>query len=152
MVVDDRALFIGSANLNGRSLDGYADSEINLLLTATTEVARITAKHRWADEPDSEQAPDYAGTYYARHNLVRYTPPHWQVDQALSAFPRGQAAILDYWEAFNGPASRRVDTWPPSMTREQVAAQLAAFDELPGVDLDTFDWGDFFVDNTAHLL
>jgi phosphatidylserine/phosphatidylglycerophosphate/cardiolipin synthase-like enzyme len=152
MVVDDRALFIGSANLNGRSLDGYADSEINLLLTASGEVARIAAKHGWRDEPDSEHAPDYAGTYYARHHLVRYARPHWSIDQALGAFPVGKAAILDYWEAFNQSTSQRVDAWPPTMTRQQLAERLDRFDELPGVDLDRLDWGDFFVDNTAHLL
>ncbi|BCB78366.1 hypothetical protein GCM10022251_30500 [Phytohabitans flavus] len=160
MLVDDEALFIGSANINGRSLDGYADSEINLLLTDVAEIARIKGRIKWQNEPEDESAANYRRwsvadprpTYYARYNLVRYTVAHWEMDRAFSTFPMGRAAILDYWDAFTKKTSKRVDTWTPDTSRAELETYLDGLDEMPGFDLETFDWGDFFVEHTTHLL
>jgi hypothetical protein len=160
MVVDDVALYIGSANINGRSLDGYADSELNLLLTDQMIVRRIAAKQRWQLEPDSETDPRYQKwtptdtqpTYYAAHNLVRYTPDYLAFDAVLSTFPKGKADILTYWETFNQSKSKRVDTWTPSLTKQEISALLDKLETDMGVDMATFDWGDFLINNTEHLL
>ncbi|HSH58257.1 MAG TPA: hypothetical protein VK988_01195 [Acidimicrobiales bacterium] len=159
-ITDDTALFLGSANINGRSLDGYADSEVNVLIKSTAEVVRIKGRYKWQNEPVDERDPTYLRwsdadpnpTYYARYNLGRYTKRHWEVDEAYSTFPRGKSATLDYWEAFNKSKSRRVDTWTPSLTREELGRHLDDFGAKTGVDIEDLDWGNFLIENTSHLL
>ena len=161
LVTDESALFAGSANVNGRSLDGYADSEINLLLTSAAEIRRIKNSRKWQNEPNDENDPRYlkwsaadpTPTYYATNNLVRYTKRHWEIDQVFSTFPVGREAILDYWETFTKSSQKtRVDTWTPSMTRQELGHLLDELGQLPGIDIQTMDWGTTLIDWTSHLL
>jgi phosphatidylserine/phosphatidylglycerophosphate/cardiolipin synthase-like enzyme len=160
-VQDDDAIFVGSANINGRSLDGFTDSEINLLLTSTTEVQRIKAARKWANVPTDEKDPRYArwsGTdptpsYYAKTNLVRYRPAHLEIDRAFAAFPVGKAALLTYWDTFTGTASRRVSGWLGGVTRSDMAHAWDKLESLkPVVDPEQVDWGEFLADQLGHLL
>lgn len=157
-VQDTAALFVGSANLNGRSLDGFTDSEINLLLTSPTEVQRIVTARRWALVPTDENDPRYRRwssadprpSYYALNNLVRYRPAHLAVDQAFAAFPRGKTAVLDYWDTFTKGASRRVGGWLGGITRSDVADMWDKLDHV--YDPENADWGAVLSDYAGHLL
>ncbi|MEH0845741.1 phospholipase D-like domain-containing protein [Micromonospora sp. CPCC 205711] len=159
-VADDERLFVGSANLNGRSLDGFADSEINILLTSVPEIQRIKAARKWQNEPDDENDPRYlrwsavdpTRTYYAANNLIRYRKAHWEIDEVYSTFPRGRTNTLDYWETFTKSASKRVGSWTPTMTRTELDAMLSRLDDVPGIDVETVDWGTTLADWTSHLL
>lgn len=157
-VQDSTALFVGSANLNGRSLDGFTDSEINLLLTSSTEVQRIVTARRWANVPTDENDPRYIRwstadprpSYYALNNLVRYRPAHLAVDQAFAAFPTGKTAMLDYWDTFTKGASRRVGGWLGGVTRADVEAGWDGLDQV--FDPENADWGVVLNDLVGHLL
>jgi phosphatidylserine/phosphatidylglycerophosphate/cardiolipin synthase-like enzyme len=142
---DKEALLIGSANINGRSLLGLADSEISLLLTDATEVTRIRDAQKWHIEPLSEKAPDYRGTWYAKHNLVRYYVDHWTVDNEFGRFPKGRSNFHDYVRKMQ--FSGRIDTKRLHIDYKNMDA---AFDIL-GVGSDT-DLGKLFLNSCEHLL
>jgi phosphatidylserine/phosphatidylglycerophosphate/cardiolipin synthase-like enzyme len=150
LVVDDAALMIGSANVNGRSLLGLADSEINLLLTSAEEIARIKQDHPWDPEPADEKQADYAGTWwYAGHNLIRYTKPHWEVDAELGRFPVGRAAILEYAASYKKNA--RVEA---QMGRTAPADLGKIIDQVPSLLFNpaSDDMGALLVKCLEHLV
>lgn len=145
ILVDDAILMIGSANINGRSLDGLADSEINLMLTDNSEIQRIRDTHQWHLEPEGEWSEDYTGSWYQKHNLIRYTQYHWLIDQEYGRFPVGRAQFLDYLDKFQ--TDGRVDQISLQFDRTQVEALL---DAAP-VDLTDLDFG-FWLTTLAHHL
>jgi phosphatidylserine/phosphatidylglycerophosphate/cardiolipin synthase-like enzyme len=154
MVVDDTVMLVGSANLNGRSLDGYADSEINLKLTRQEDIRRFTTKMRWRNEPEGEWDPRYSKwsnsdptpTYYARQALGRYTQRHWEVDLEFGRFPRGKEAILDYWRTI-----QRMQVMDRFSLRSAERDVEALLDSMPDAALD-LDWGVWLMDNVSHLI
>jgi phosphatidylserine/phosphatidylglycerophosphate/cardiolipin synthase-like enzyme len=146
IVVDDQMLMVGSANLNGRSLTGLADSEINLMLTNAPEIQRLLGIHRLQQEPESETAAAYANSWYAKHNLVRYTPSHWTVDMEYARFPHGKAEILTYAETVKQDA--RLKELKLTFSRADLESRLAAAPR----DLETTDMAEWLLEALYHLL
>jgi phosphatidylserine/phosphatidylglycerophosphate/cardiolipin synthase-like enzyme len=117
MVVDDRALTVGSANLNGRSLDATTDSELNVTFirepdaSASIDVDRIIKDSRfnWRQDVldhgvDSETSPTYPNSYFGKRRMIRYRQAHWQVDLEYSKFPIGKANIVSYFDKYRKSA------------------------------------------------
>lgn len=148
MIVDNKAMMVGSANLNGRSLDGLADSELNLLLTESTEIQRIKNIHRWHIEPESETAANYAGSWYEKHRMLRYSEDHRSIDEVFGQFPSGKNNILDYFDKF--VTSGRVEKMMGKrFNRTEVEDHL---DNVPaGIDIDG-DLGQQLAEITGHLV
>lgn len=146
VLFDVQALMIGSANLNGRSLLGLADSEINLLLTDTAEITRIRDAQKWHLEPANEFAANYPGSWYATHNLARYTADYWTVDNEFGTFPKGRANIHDY--ATKMKVGGRFDLKGVTFDPKEIDSAL----DLSGLDPDTTDFGDLFLKASEHLL
>lgn len=145
MVCDDNAITVGSANFNGRSMEGDTDTEINLTFRRAPAAAaadpdvkkmREDARFEWdKPEPTSETDPAYAGSYFARHNLRRYGLRHWQADEILTAFPVGRAGFVDYMLQFqDSPFVDKLLT--KKMTHAELDAQLAA---IPTAIIDFAD-------------
>jgi phosphatidylserine/phosphatidylglycerophosphate/cardiolipin synthase-like enzyme len=154
MVADEAVMLVGSANLNGRSLDGYADSEINVKLTRAEDIRRFVERMRWRNEPNDERDPRYlrwsdadpTKTYYARQELGRYTERHWEVDRELGRFPRGKAAILDYWRTI-----QRLQVMDRFSLRSGESDVEALLNSMPDSALD-LDWGEFLMEHVGHLI
>ena len=64
--------------------------------------------------------------------------------------------MLDYWEAFKGHRSRRVDTWTPTWTRKEGGEHIDHLDAVLHAvhlgDIETVQWGDLLIQTTSHLL
>lgn len=89
----------------------------------------------------------YAGSWYANHNLVRYTHRHWEVDTEYGAFPAGHDGLFQYFDSVK--ADGRVGLPKTKLDR-------AAFDRLlqaKGV-LHPFtdDFGELLLNHAEHLI
>jgi phosphatidylserine/phosphatidylglycerophosphate/cardiolipin synthase-like enzyme len=160
MFVDDRYMVVGSANLNGRSLDGL-DSEINFLVErgpnshpGEPDVKQLIEDPRFEwhkPEPvDENDAANYPNSYYQRHNLRRYTVRHWEADRELTRFPAGKDAFLDYMLQFqNSPYVEKALT--KKLTRADLGAKL---DQVPKMllDLDDPDYPDRLMNAFESIL
>lgn len=126
---DDKALMVGSANLCSRSLDGRTDSEINLILLDRDVIQRIKNIYCWHIEPESENDDKYARTWYAHHNLMRYTEEHRKIDEIYGQFPSGRAGIMEYFETYrsNGIGDTKIGKrLSPALFEAAITAATAA--------------------------
>jgi phosphatidylserine/phosphatidylglycerophosphate/cardiolipin synthase-like enzyme len=145
MFVDERYMTVGSANLNGRSLDGL-DTEINFTLDrgpasrpGQPDVKQLIedARFEWhKPEPaDENDAANYPNSFYSRHNLRRYTVRHWEADRELTKFPPDKNGFADYLLQFqDSPYVEKLLS--KRVTRADLIAKL---DEVPKRVLDLDD-------------
>jgi len=143
MICDDNTITVGSANFNGRSMDGDTDTEINLTFRRApgshagepdVKTLREDARFEWhKPEPaDENDATRYPNSYFARHNLRRYGARHWEADSILTAFPTGRAAFVDYMLQFqDSPFVDKLLT--KKLTRTEAEAKLAS---VPLINFD----------------
>jgi phosphatidylserine/phosphatidylglycerophosphate/cardiolipin synthase-like enzyme len=160
MFVDDRYLTVGSANLNGRSLDGL-DTEINFVVDrrpgthpGEPDVKQLIedARFEWqkSEPTDENDAANYPNSYYARHNLRRYTARHWEADRELTQFPTNKSGFLDYLLQFqNSPYVEKMLS--KKLTRAELSAKL---DQVPKrrLDLDDPNYPEVLMDWFENIL
>jgi phosphatidylserine/phosphatidylglycerophosphate/cardiolipin synthase-like enzyme len=161
MAVDDLAITVGSANTNGRSLDGEMDTEINITFTrepstdAQPDVKKLRDRFGWKAMSgsgllNSETSAGYANSYFAKYNLVRYTKAHWEVDHELGLFPIGKTAIVDY--LFTYRDAKQLEGSPlKGVTKAQIEAYLDAAPNL-WFDIETDDLGGVLLGLMENLL
>jgi phosphatidylserine/phosphatidylglycerophosphate/cardiolipin synthase-like enzyme len=163
MAVDDLAITVGSANTNGRSLDGEMDTEINVTFTrepaadTQPDVKKVRDRFGWRVESgnpavplEDETSAGYAASYFGRHNLVRYRRGHWEVDSALGKFPTGKTKIVDY--LFTYRAAKQLEGTPlASVSRADIEAYLDAAPDF-WFDIETDDLGGVLLGYMENLL
>lgn len=131
MIVDGERLVVGSANINGRSMDGRADSEINFVVDDKEFVMKLWKR--------------ILSRSYASN--LELSPYNIDDDDKLSAFPATEQEWSKYWEfhrkRFEKLVGKSLPTW--KKINEQIGKN--GMETFMSLDLRQILWEAFY-----HLL
>jgi len=131
MIVDGEHLVVGSANINGRSMDGRADSEINFVVKDKKFVMKLWKR--------------FSSRSYA--SSLKLRPYNVDDDDKLSTFPATEQEWSKYWDfhrnRFEKLAGKSLPTW--KKIKEQIGKD--GIETFMSLDLREILWEAFY-----HLL